>query len=236
MPNWCNNSVIVSAKTEAELNEFLDFCDQTHTSRHTNWRTNEIEVDENAKGVFLNFITPTNLEAYWSTEPIKATPEGTDFMAEFTRSMAEDNDWYHWNVRNWGTKWDIILEREFIGDFDQNNDGDWYFHWYFDTAWSPAVEAYDAMAKRFPNLEFNFEITEEANFYAGILNYANGELVSDQYIDNPTHHDFVDVLDIPCPECGWADTGNCLDNPPEDVLDFLSEAEKLKLTTTQSGE
>jgi hypothetical protein len=144
-------------------------------------------------------------------------------------------DWYHWNVRNWGTKWDITLERDHI-TIDQRNDGHYYFNWYFDTAWSPAVEAYEAMAKQFPNLDFDFEITEEANFYAGKLHYAGGELVSEEWIDSPTHHDFVDTLDIPCPECGWADTGNCLDNPPEDVLDFLSEAEKLKLTTIQQGE
>jgi hypothetical protein len=234
MPNWTSNSVIVSAKTEAELTEFLDFCEQPHTSQHINWKTNEREIDENAKGVFWNFVTPTDLEAYWGGETVKPTPEGVDVMQNIMEEMATGMDWYHWNVRNWGTKWDITLERDEIPAFDQNNDGDWYFHWYFDTAWSPAVEAYDAMAKRFPNLSFNFEITEEAGFFAGILIYAGGELVSDTFIDSPTHSDYIDVLDIPCPECGWADTGNCLDNVDEDVIDFLSETEKL--TTTQTGE
>ena len=230
MPNWTSNNVIVSAKTEAELNEFIDFCDQPHTSHFKDWKTGEVVVDENAKGVFWNFITPTDLDSYFSTEIRPPAPEGTDIMAEIAKQFAEGMDWYNWNVRNWGTKWDITIERDEIGDFDQRNDGDWYFNWYFNTAWSPAVEAYDAIAKRFPNLEFNYEITEEANFFAGILNYANGELTSDTYIDSPTHHDFVDVLDIPCPECGWADTGNCLDNEDEDTLELELS------TTTQTGE
>lgn len=231
MPNWTMNSVIVSAKTEAELTEFLDFCDQTHTSHWKDYKTNEVVVDENTKGVFWNFVTPTDLEAYFSSETRTPTPAGSDIIAEITKQFAEGMDWYNWNVRHWGTKWDIPLHRDEIGDFDQNNDGDWYFHWYFDTAWSPAVEAYDAMAKRFPNLSFNYEITEEAGFFAGILNYPNGELTSDQFIDSPTHHDYVDVLDFPCPECGWAEEGTiCLDNVDEDTLELEPS------TTTQTGE
>ena len=228
MPNWTNNSVIVSAKTEAELNEFLDFCDQPHTSNHVDWKTNEHVVDENAKGVFWNFIAPTDLEAYFASETRKPTLEVADIMAEIANQFATGMDWYNWNVRNWGTKWDISLERDEIA-IDRNNNGDFYFHWYFSTAWSPAQQAYEAMAKRFPNLSFNYEITEEANFFAGILVFANGELITEQWIDCPTHADFEE-LDIPCEHCGWADSGNCLDNPDEDTLDLELS------TTTQTGE
>ena len=220
MPNWCNNSVIVSAKTKEELVEFLDFCDQPHTSNHIDWKTNEPVNDTNAKGVFWNFITPTDLETYFGGDTMSKASTSENVMDTIAEEMATGMDWYHWNVRNWGTKWDITLERDEIPDFDQNNDGDWYFHWYFDTAWSPAEPAYHAIAKRFPNLEFNYEITEEANFYAGILVFKNGELLSEQWVDTPQHHDFIDTLDIPCPECGWSDTGNCLDNVDEDVLEL----------------
>ena len=123
-------------------------------------------------------------------------------MTNFVHEMENGMDWYHWNVRNWGTKWDITLEREYIS-IDQNNDG-YYFNWNFDTAWSPAVEAYEAMAKRFPNLEFDFEITEEANFYLGRLKYAGGELVSEQIVDDPSHADFME-FDLPCSHCNWGE-------------------------------
>jgi hypothetical protein len=229
MPNWCNNNVIVSAKTEAELVEFLDFCEQTHTSNHIDWKTNEPVKDTNAKGVFWNFVTPTDLVEYFEGSTMSKASIGETMLADIAQEISTGMDWYHWNVREWGTKWDITLERDEIV-IDQSNDGNYYFHWYFDTAWSPAQEAYNAMAKKFPNLDFDFEITEEANFYAGKLHYAGGELVSEEWIDLPNHHDFVDVLDIPCPECGWSDTGNCLDNQDEDVLELES------LTTTQSGE
>jgi len=211
MPNWCFNSVIVSAKTEAELVEFLDFCDQPHTSNHIDWRTNEPVNDTNAKGVFWNFITPTDLEAYFGGDTSSKASTNENVMATIAHEMANGMDWYHWNVRNWGTKWDIILEREYISIVHNEKNDTYYFNWNFDTAWSPADEAYNAMAKRFPNLDFDFEITEEANFYLGKLNFAGGELVSENWVDDPSHADFME-FDLPCSHCNWG----------EDVFD-LSE-------------
>lgn len=220
MPNWCMNSVIVSAKTKEELVEFLDFCDQPHTSHWKDWKSDEIITDENTKGVFWNFIAPTDLDSYFGRSTTTPMPEGANILEHIAKEFAEGMDWYNWNVRNWGTKWDIRIERDFLPEFDQRNDGDWYFNWNFDTAWSPAEHAYRAMAKRFPNLGFNYEITEEANFYAGVLVFENGELISEDWADEPTHHDF-ERLDIPCPECNWYDDDKiCLDRTDEDVLDL----------------
>jgi len=227
MPNWCFNSTIVSANTEAELQEFLDFCDQPHTSHWKDWKSDELVTDHNTKGVFWNFVAPTDLESYFAGKTHTPVPEGTDIMAQIAEEFAEGMDWYNWNVRNWGTKWDIQLERESI-TFDQNNDGKWYFNWNFETAWSPAEPIYRAIAKRFPNLTFEYEITEEANFFAGKLLFVNGELVNEQWVDDPEHADF-EALDIPCERCGWAESGNCLDETDDDVLD-------LQLTTTTQEE
>jgi Ferredoxin-like domain in Api92-like protein len=227
MPNWTNNSVIVSAKTEAELHEFIDFCDKPHTSHWKDFNSKEVLVDENTKGVFWNFLSPLDTEAYFDNEPRTPNPD-LDIMADIANQFATGMDWYNWNVRNWGTKWDIQIHPEEL-TFDQNNDGDYYFHWYFDTAWSPAEQAYRAMARRFPNLSFNYEITEEANFFAGILVFENGELVSEEWVDSPTHADF-EALDIPCAQCNWTESGNCLDIEDESTLELELS------TTTQSGE
>lgn len=231
MPNWCFNSVIVSAKTEAELNEFIDFCTQTHTSNHYDFQTDTNVVDENAKGVFWNFITPPAeiLDEYFAQQSKIKISASTDFnssLPELENKLAVSNHWYDWNVRNWGTKWDITLDREYIGKFEQNNDGDYYFGWSFDTAWSPAVEAYEAMAERFPNLEFSFEITEEANFYAGTLLYRNGKLALENFVDSPSHADFM-ALDIPCTACVWGEvdeyTTQQILTLPKDELEAQSE-------------
>jgi len=182
MPNWCFNRAVVTAKTEEELTAFLDFAEQVHETRWKNYDSNKIEITQH-NGVFWNFVTPTDTETYF-----------------------EGSNAYFWNLENWDTKWDIELDREYI-DIESSSDS-FYFVWSFDTAWSPAEAVYLAMSKRFPTLEFDFEITEEANFYAGKLRYEGGEIVQKVIVESPTHKDYED-LNIPCELCCWADSGDC---------------------------
>lgn len=224
MPNWCFNNVIVSAKTEAELNEFLDFCDQPHTSRYRDFmKDNEVVVNENAKGVFWNFITPTDLEAYFGSDTFGGVNnDNADVMSSLMQEMNEGLGWYAFNNREWGTKWDIELERDYISIAHNEKNNTYYFNWSFDTAWSPAENAYHAMAKRFPNLEFDFEITEEANFYAGKMYFKNGRLHSESVVSDPTHADFM-ALDIPCTHCVWGMEELDLSSDSLEALEEMSD-------------
>lgn len=105
--------------------------------------------------------------------------------------------WYDWNVANWGTKWDIDPP-EFVEITEMEDHS--FFVWDICTAWSPPQPAYKLMAERFPNLTFEYEVTEEANFYAGKVLYENGELVHDQWVENPTHDDFIEI-GVSCVGC-----------------------------------
>jgi len=188
MPNWCYNRAVITAKTEEELTAFLDFAGQAHETRWKN-RDGKIEITQH-NGVFWNFITPTDTETYF-----------------------EGSNAYFWNLEHWETKWDIELDRDEIG-IDSFNDG-FYLSWNFETAWSPALAVYLAMSERFPALNFDFEITEEANFYAGKLSYFGGTIITQEIISSPTHKDYED-LDIPCELCGWSDSGDCQNNTEKD--------------------
>ena len=48
-------------------------------------------------------------------------------------------NWYDWNVANWGTKWDVGLEGL---SFTELADGEAEISGWFDSAWSPPIEAY----------------------------------------------------------------------------------------------
>lgn len=193
MPNWCSNSVEVSAKTKEELEEFLTFIRQTHFSHHTGFRTGDVDGD--VVGVFWNFKQPEDVISYYAGEVKTEKSTGED---EIVPVIGED--WYNWNIINWGTKWDVDPPDNDEVNIDGVEGVGFSFTWHFDTAWSPAQEAYGLMAERFPNLYFIFEITEEANFYAGKLFYSEGELQNAEWVDSPTHSDFVG-LDIPCTLC-----------------------------------
>jgi hypothetical protein len=48
-------------------------------------------------------------------------------------------NWYDWQVANWGTKWDVSTEGL---QFTDNGDGTAEISGWFDSAWSPPIEAY----------------------------------------------------------------------------------------------
>lgn len=51
------------------------------------------------------------------------------------RPLEQEENWYNWNVENWGTKWDADV---FSYDrFDANN-----INIYFNTAWAPPIALY----------------------------------------------------------------------------------------------
>lgn len=213
MPNWCFNSLVVTADTEAELTEFINFCNQPHTSRFRDiFKDNEVVVNDNAVGMFWNFITPPEeiQDDYFGEQPRyedKLPVSHPEWWTQVKERQAVSNFWYDWNITNWGTKWDTKPPSFDEISIETNNYGKFYFCWNFETAWSPALPVYLAMSERFPNLVFDYEITEEADFYAGKVIFKNG-LVKEEFIDNPTHEDFFN-LDIPCTQCGRAGYKYC---------------------------
>jgi len=50
-------------------------------------------------------------------------------------------NWYDWCVSNWGTKWDVSTEGL---EFTDNGDGTSEITGWFDSAWSPPIDAYSA--------------------------------------------------------------------------------------------
>ncbi len=58
-------------------------------------------------------------------------------------------DWYHWRNANWGTKWDMQIshcEPNVI---------------VFDVPWSVPIPLLEALARKFPDVEFSGEFAEE---------------------------------------------------------------------------
>lgn len=85
-----------------------------------------------------------------------------------------DDDWYDWNVANWGTKWesqsiDFLVEPDNVKLI-------------FDTAWSPPTPIYDEIYKM--GLDVQAEFYEIEGGYLGT--YRNGKIDShDIALDDP---------------------------------------------------
>lgn len=80
------------------------------------------------------------------------------------RPGVEDENWYSWNIENWGTKWEVSPYEYYI-----NDDGALYVS--FDSAWGPPVNLYDYMYDNGYDVEAFYN--EEGMAFAGW--YVDGE-------------------------------------------------------------
>ena len=146
-----------------------------------NWCNNNIEITGPAKtinavwtatqaedGGLLNAMVPM-------PKALRDTTKGTGDELQ-TEQYDGFTNWYDWSVSRWGTKWDIDLEGI---EYTDNGDGTATISGYFDSAWSPPIEAYN----RF--LEANEDCGITASYYecgcdfAGL--YDNGD---DEYLED----------------------------------------------------
>lgn len=126
MPNWCSNNATLRHKDPAMIAR---------------------AVKAYQEGRLLSEFFPCPPELHEYNAPNLDDARAARFLEQYGAT-----DWYNWQVKNWGTKWDIGGNGEFIEQPDANT-----IELRFDSAWSPPIEAYG----RF--VELGFEI--EAHYY-----------------------------------------------------------------------
>ncbi len=157
MPNWVWNSVTVYGEPE-QLEAF-----RKQAGAPT-------PLDEEPIFSFWNFIKPSDdiVEEYKSGEPLPS-------------SDRSPNNWYNWNNREWGTKWDA---REPV--FTDSNTGK-SIEYCFDTAWAPPAPVFKAMIEQFPELDFSIYYREEQG-WGGKIEASGGIFQSVEEWDIPNTH------------------------------------------------
>ena len=129
MPNWCDNSVRLTASKEKidALAQVLENADDRQVFQH---------------------LRP--------------------------RPADQEDNWYDWNINNWGTKWDISL-------IDWNREDDDTIWISFDTAWGPPIALY----------EYLFE----NDWYVDALYHEGGMAFCGQWIDGEDDYHNYDISD-----------------------------------------
>ena len=161
MPNWCSNSITIQGSTE---------------TIKTLW--DEAQAEDSG---LLNAMKPMPkaLEGTTSPSPTTGTPQ----------PMVDGVDnWYQWCVNNWGTKWDVDVEGL---EFVDNEDGTSQITGWFDSAWGPPIEAYNAFLDDMdgcsieatyhePGMDFAGEYVDgEDNFYNDVTDLVEGGAMKD---------------------------------------------------------
>ena len=199
MPNWVYNSLAIEAiKADPEqITKLVSQLNSPFVRNSENWdmETKQMLFKDYAYSnpvfAFWNIVKPTDLETY----ALQKDPNVEEMSFE-------GNNWYDWNVRNWGTKWDVA-----VGDdnkypettMEQHERGVIYS---FNTAWSPPIPAILALSTQYPELVFHLFYQEETG-WGGDSKIMNGVILSEQSYDNQCRDcDSVDCLEYCENDCG----------------------------------
>ena len=110
MPNWCNNGITLKHKDPAMIQRAQEAL---------------------ASGTLLNEFFPCPAELHEHDSPQRDEALAKRFLEQYGASC-----WYDWQVKNWGTKWDVgsdgMMERVDPNTLTAS----------FDSAWAPPTEAY----------------------------------------------------------------------------------------------
>ena len=140
MPNWCNNNLTLTHEDPAMIQRAYDALE---------------------RGEFLNEFIPVPEDLKITSGYLGSGPEQEELERQ-TKANVEKygyGNWYDFSVGEWGTKWDVGGD----GQSDIHPDGK-MLHTYFDSAWSPPVNAYYKLE------ELGF--TVNAMYYEGGMCYA----------------------------------------------------------------
>lgn len=201
MPNWVYNTLEIEAieADPEQINKLVSQLNQPFSVNHDQWNieTGQMEKKptEYSKPIigFWNIVKPTDLETYFGPQP----------EVDLNKPITFDSDhWYDWNVRNWGTKWDVAVR-----DNDEYPDttmeqGEGVVVYNFNTAWSPPVPAILALSEQYPELVFTLTYQEETG-WGGDCSIMSGQIINEANYESQCRDcDSIDCMEYCENDCG----------------------------------
>jgi hypothetical protein len=219
MPNWCFNYLTIEgneqdiAKVKAQLNKPF-----TKTHDQWNMETGQMELTETtySNPVFAFHNIYNHTQAGISDEEYMKQPDHTLPMAE--QLQFSGKCWYDFNVREWGTKWDVaVRDGEDYPETELHTEDDWStsLTYKFNTAWSPPAPAVEKLSAQYPELVFTLSFQEETG-WGGEIVFTNGQGTETESYENK------------CMECDSTNTMEYCDNDCGEICsecNYMGEAD-----------
>ena len=205
MPNWVYNGLTIEGNPE----QVKSLIKQMNTPFVDSIKPNgdlaySIQQRKYVNPIFSfrNIIAPTDLEAYHS-QPV--------FPEKFSLAFA-GNDWYNFNNREWGTKWDVAVaegdEYPTTNMEEAENGENYVVHYNFETAWSRPLPAIEKLSSQYPTLLFTLSYEEETG-WGGEMEFLRGVVISESEYDSMCRDcDATDQMDF-CEDCEEIICSNC---------------------------
>jgi hypothetical protein len=206
MPNWVYNGLTIEGNAE-QVDKLVKqmntpFVDSIKPNGDLHYSITQRKY-VNPIFAFRNIVAPTDLEAYHS-KPV--------FPEEFSLAF-EGNDWYNFNNREWGTKWDVAVAEDSAyattymeGPVANGDNSVVYYN--FETAWARPLPALEKLSAQYPTLLFTLSYEEETG-WGGEMEFLRGEVISESEYENKCRDcDTEDQMEY-CEDCEEQLCGNC---------------------------
>jgi hypothetical protein len=216
MPNWVYNSLTIQGPKD-QIDSIKDKLNTSYTRHYEDYWDSDTRTTiakditfSNPVFSFWNIIAPTDLSAY-----VKQTDHTLSIE---DRLKFETNDWYSWNVRNWGTKWDVAVhdDEEYpeteLQEHKSEGEDQWLVY-RFNTAWSPPMPAMINLSKLVANCVITLSYEEEQG-WGGEAEFLSGVMISDSQYGWQCRECDHKEEETPwceeceydmCPSCGWGE-------------------------------
>jgi len=182
MPNWVYNGLTIEGNPDS-VKKLMTQMNKPFVALHDNWNpeTHQMEVKQttypNPVFAFHNIFNHT--DAGISDLEYLKQPDHSLPLEEALKF--EGKHWYDFNVREWGTKWDVAVHSEDkypdTNMEDTANGESHVVHYNFNTAWSRPMPALQKLSAQYPDLLFTLSYEEETG-WGGECEILRGEVIS----------------------------------------------------------
>jgi hypothetical protein len=221
MPNWVFNTLTIQGPKE-QVDFIKDKLNAPYKKTFENWNTETMSMEfkeyEFSNPIFAFHNIYNHIEDGVSDEVYQNQPDYTLPIEE--AMMFKGNHWYDWNVRNWGTKWDVAVSHNdkysdtILHEHKSEGEDQWLVYG-FNTAWSPPVPAMEKLSALVPNCVVTLDFEEETG-WGGEYEFVNGNMTAQSDYENK------------CRDCDAENTMEYCDNDCGEICDschYMAEAD-----------
>jgi hypothetical protein len=190
MPNWVFNGLTIEGNPE-QVKSLMEQMNKPFKMVHDSWNMetgqHEKKLTTYPNPVFAfhniySYVDAGISEEEYLSQPVRSADQTfADFM------KFDTNDWYNFNVREWGTKWDVaVSDNDAFTDtnYEETANGENHVvHYNFNTAWSRPMSALLKLSAQYPSLLMTLSYEEETG-WGGELEMLRGEVISESEYDN----------------------------------------------------
>ena len=225
MPNWVYNSLLVEGSKE-DISKVKSQLSAPFVRQHEQWNPDNGKMEKkyftytNPVFAFWNIVKPTNLEAY--------NQQSDHSLPMEQQLLFQGDNWYDWNVRHWGTKWDVsVVDDEKYPETELMEETETSLAYRFNTAWSPPLPAIETLSSQYPNLEFNLSYEEEQG-WGGEVEFKNGQSTEIESYDTKCRDcDSINTMEYCENDCG--EICSSCNYMGEADLDYVAECDTHKV-------